>query len=241
MPIIFSSSQRIRRLRIAQLARELKVEPQAASRSRRAMHQSDKLQAVVGHVLGLGLQHQLRNVDGGRALQAALVAVDAQVGDRFQLFGLQAAGIEPAGQHGPQQIRLGPRRRFFARGEAKDRAHPLFGALRPAAPAAVAGPRGAGDVFPVPRQFQLDERPWRRRGSPASPLAAACATAGGWLGISGRRFVVSGCGNSATTLPGFSKLLRVENAFDLAKHLVQRPGLPAQEPAAAESQARARR
>jgi hypothetical protein len=40
-------------------------------------------EAVGVYVRGFGLEHQLRNVDIGRAFEAAHVAMDAQVGDLF--------------------------------------------------------------------------------------------------------------------------------------------------------------
>jgi len=44
-------------------------------------------EAVVGHVGRLRFKHQPRNIDARRTFQAALLAIDAQVGDRFELIG----------------------------------------------------------------------------------------------------------------------------------------------------------
>ena len=53
----------------------------------RASTQSAAVQAVLGDVGRLGLQHQLGNVDVGRALDGAHLAIDAQVGHLAHLVG----------------------------------------------------------------------------------------------------------------------------------------------------------
>ena len=62
-------------------------------------HPVGRVEAVAGDVLGLGLNHQLGNIDGGWAFQAALLAVHAQVGDSLQLIFGERLRVKLAGDH----------------------------------------------------------------------------------------------------------------------------------------------
>ena len=123
--------------------------PTALRISKRARHPIARLQAVRRHVGRLRLDHQLRNIDAGRALQAALVAVDAQIGHVLEIVGRHERRIELAGQQPAKQIGLRPRRGLFGRRDAKDRAHPQVGRLCAARAAAVAARRDGGDLAPT--------------------------------------------------------------------------------------------
>ena len=75
------------------LASRAKALPRRAKRLGAGQHPVGAVQAVLGDVGRLGLQHQLGDVDVGRAFAGAHLAVDAQVGDRAHVVGRRAARI----------------------------------------------------------------------------------------------------------------------------------------------------
>ena len=99
-------------------------------------------EAVGAHVRGLGFEHQLGNIDVGRAFEPAHVAMDAQVGHLLADILQQRVARQIAGEQAAHEIRLRPRRGFFARIHAEDRAHAHVGRRRSTNSAAVAGAGG---------------------------------------------------------------------------------------------------
>ena len=96
------------------------------------------------------------------------------------------AGSRLAGEDAAHQVGLGARRRFLARSEAEDRAHPFLGALGAAPPAAVAGwaawrnssPRQTsckGRAGPAARGHAGGGRRLARPARAAGPCSAAAA------------------------------------------------------------------
>jgi hypothetical protein len=65
-------------------------------------------QALRRDVGPLAFAHQPGNIDAGRTLKAAGVAMDAEIGDHLALVGRQQPEIERAGQDAAYQVRLGP-------------------------------------------------------------------------------------------------------------------------------------
>ena len=114
-------------------------------------------EAVGVDVRGLGFEHQLGNVDVGRAFEPAHVAMDAQVGHFFANILQQRVARQIAGQQAAHEIRLRPRRGFFARIHAEDRAHPHVGRRRSTNAAAVAGAGGRFDFLGVHDELQLEQ------------------------------------------------------------------------------------
>ena len=81
------------------------------------------VEAVAGRVGGLGLQHEARHVDVGRALDRAHLAVDAQVGHGPHLVRGQPRRVGVRLEQAAHEVRLGPRRGGLVRRRPEDRAH----------------------------------------------------------------------------------------------------------------------
>ena len=96
----------------------------------RARTQSARSRPCSGRVGRLGLEHQLGDVDVGRAFDRAHLAVDAQVGDGPHFVRRQPCGVGVRPQEAAHQVGLGPRRgRLVVRGP-EDRAHAVGKAPR---------------------------------------------------------------------------------------------------------------
>ena len=202
IPSVFSISQRICRLPSAQFVSGA-TKPADRRRQIQARHDPvGKAHAVGAQVGGLGLHHQLGDIDAGRAFQAATVAMDAEVGHFLEGVGGQPAQIDAAIEDAADQVRLGPRRSLFGGQETEDRAHPHLRRLRAALAAAVARRRGVRHALRVPVDLQFHQVAQRRGllgGSSAGKSPSGC---GGRSG--GRKLRVISSGSSPTILPGLS-------------------------------------
>ena len=182
---------------------------------------------MVLDVGGLGLEHQARDVDPGRAFGTAEVAVDAEVGVLAEFLGPPEPGVDRAAGHLADQVGLGARGgRLVTRG-AERRAHPHGRLARPAGAATVAS-QGMS------------------RGNPARASAGpGAARARPWPGSAGRRHVrreaAEVAGHQvrvvADDLAGIEPIQRVEGVLDLAEDLDPFPERPAQELGPGEPQA----
>ena len=72
---------------------------QAAERMRPSQNPVGPIESVLRDIGGAGLDHQMRDVDIGRALQLALLAVEAELGQPLDAVGRQIAGREFARGH----------------------------------------------------------------------------------------------------------------------------------------------
>ena len=202
MPSVFSISQRICRLPSAQLAAGATSPPPTPSRSSRVGDPVGQRQPVGGHVGPFALAHQAGNIDGGRALQPAGVAMDAQVGDVLELVAGQMAEVERAGQNAADQVGLRPRRSLFGRAKRKIGHMRSRGACVRHSPqrlqAATASATRDGS------QFSCSSTRLRSLGGASSVASAGAATAAPDA-ASGQRaqvVAVSRSGSSPTILPG---------------------------------------
>ena len=180
---------------------------------------------VVLDVGGLGLEHQARDVDPGRAFGPAEVAMDAEVGVLPEFLGPPEPGVDRAAGDLAEQVGLG------ARGGR------LVTATRGRSGTSAGSARGSG-------RRRSCCRPGHSRGNPARASAGPGA-AGDRSGIARsshvRREAAEVAGHQvrvvADHLAGIEQIQRVEGVLDLAEDPDSFPELPAQELGPGESQA----
>ncbi len=200
------------------------------------------VQAMLGHVGGLGLQHQLGDVDVGRALRGAHLAIDAQVGHLPHRFRGQGPGVGPRIEQVPHQVGLGARRGRLLRTRPEDRAHALFAALAISRPNAsrlrrfnstvattVAADCLADHLALSPAQGQTRSWPLPEAGRGFRlPLSASGRGLGGGVAHGTSQRPQARARQRADDLARVEQVTRIEDRLDVAEDRVERAVLLAQ-------------